>query len=285
MTKKSDLRNLLKRKSTLVLPGVFNAITARLAERLGFEALYVSGAGLSNGLLGLPDIGLLELEELTTQVRYMANVVKIPLVVDADTGYGEGSQIITMVRDLEKAGASAIQIEDQRPSSKRCGHLSGKKLIGAREMVEKIRQVCRARRWPQLMVIARTDARSVEGLAGAIQRAQLYREAGADIIFPEALESRQEFKKFALEVQGPLMANMTEFGKTPYISIHEFKTFGYSLVIFPMTAFRVMMQAVRDCLIEVKIKGTQKGFLPRMQTRKELYDLMGYERALGDRRL
>ncbi len=270
------LKPLLKNKKTVLVPGVFNAITAKLAEKLGFKALYLSGAGVSNALLGKPDIGLITRDELLKQVRYIKDVVSVPLIVDVDTGFGEPKDVAETVRQMEKAGASAIQIEDQIPS-KKCGHLEGKSLVSIDVMMKKIQAAIKARKSPEFLIIARTDARSVEGVENALIRAQNYICAGADIIFPEALESAKEFRMFSKTIQKPLLANMTEFGKTPYISVPEFQKLGYYLVIFPMTAFRVMMKAAEQVFKDLKKTGSQKKWLSKMQTRKELYDLIDYK--------
>lgn len=268
------LRARLK-QGLLVLPGVFNAITALLAEQVGFEALYLSGAGVTNSLLGMPDIALITLTEMAQQARYVARAVKLPVVADADTGYGETLNVVRTVEEFEQAGLAGLHLEDQ-VAPKRCGHLDGKQVIPAEEMVKKIRAAVRARSDPNFFLIARTDARSINGLEDAIARAQRYLDAGADAIFPESLESREEFEAFAKAVSAPLMANMTEFGKTPYLRAQEFAEMGYAMVIFPMTAFRVMMHAAREALHTLKETGTQLGLLDRMQTRKELYELLRY---------
>ncbi len=280
MTPPSQLRKLLN-QGLVVAPGVFNAVTARLVERSGFQAAYLSGAGLTNAMTGLPDVGLLTMTELAQQTAYVTSAAGIPLIVDADTGYGGPLSVARTVRELERAGAAAIQIEDQE-DPKRCGHLAGKRVIPARAMAQKIAAAARARKNPDFIIIARTDARAVEGLRAAIERARRYRDAGADLIFPEALESASEFSRFADRVPAPLMANMTEFGKSPYLSVGEFDRMGYRIVIFPMTIFRVMMKSAEEALIEIKRSGTQKKLLDRMQTRKELYDLLeyGYYEAL-----
>jgi len=268
------LRARLK-QGLLVLPGVFNAITALLAEQVGFEALYLSGAGVTNSLLGMPDIALITLTEMAQQARYVARAVRLPVVADADTGYGETLNVVRTVEEFEQAGLAGLHLEDQ-VAPKRCGHLDGKQVIPAEEMVKKIRAAVRARSDPNFLLIARTDARSINGLEDAIARAQRYLDAGADAIFPESLESREEFEAFAKAVSAPLMANMTEFGKTPYLGAQEFAEMGYAMVIFPMTAFRVMMHAAREALHTLKETGTQQGLLDRMQTRKELYELLRY---------
>ena len=274
MTPSGQFRTLLN-QGLVVSPGVFNAVTAKLVERCGFHAAYLSGAGLTNAMTGLPDIGLLTMTELAQQTGYVASAVGIPLIVDADTGFGGPLSVARTVRELEGAGAAAIQIEDQE-DPKRCGHLAGKRVIPSRAMAQKITAAERARKNPNLVIIARTDARAVEGLRTAIERARRYRDAGADMIFPEALESASEFSRFADRVPAPVMANMTEFGKSPYLSVKEFDRMGYRMVIFPMTLFRVMMKAAGEALIEIKRSGTQKKLLDRMQTRKGLYDLLEY---------
>ena len=261
----------------VVAPGVFNAITAKMAERCGFQAAYLSGAGLTNAMTAFPDIGLLSITELAQQTAYIASAVRIPLIVDADTGFGGPLNVARAVRELEQAGAAAIQIEDQL-DPKRCGHLAGKQLIPAKAMSEKIRSAVKARRNPDFVIIARTDARGVEGLGSAIDRARRYRDAGADMIFPEALESAAEFSRFADRLKAPLMANMTEFGKSPYLSVREFERLGYRLVIFPMTIFRVMMKSAESALQVLKRSGTQRSLLDEMQTRKELYELLDYDK-------
>ena len=275
MTPPARLRKLLRR-GRVTAPGIFNAITARLAERCGFEAAYLSGAGLTNAMTGLPDVGLLTMTELAQQTAYITSAIQIPLIVDADTGFGGPLGVSRTICELERAGAAAVQIEDQQ-DPKRCGHLAGKRLIPAEAMAEKIASAAEARGNSDLVIIARTDARAVEGLEAAIRRANRYRDAGADMIFPEALESADEFSEFADRVKAPRMANMTEFGKSPYLSVKEFDRLGYRLVIFPMTAFRVMMKSAEEALLELKRSGTQKRLLDRMQTRQELYDLIDYK--------
>lgn len=273
-SKSATLKKLLQ-NGIVIIPGAFNAASAILIEKCGFKAVYMSGAGISNSA-GLPDIGLLSRNEFIQQAGYVADAVNIPVIADADTGFGGPSDVKETVRGFEKAGVAGIQIEDQKPATKKCGHLAGKELISAKAMAEKIEAACSARRGKSFLIIARTDARSVKGLDDAIERAKIYLDAGADMIFPEALESKNEFKEFAKRVNVPLMANMTEFGKTPYITAREFEDMGYAIVLFPMTAFRVAMKAMEDALFELKSKGTQKGLLKKMQTRKELYKLIRY---------
>lgn len=268
------LRELLT-TGTHAVPGAFNAAVALAAERSGFPAIYVSGAGTANGVAGVPDIGLLSLEEVVRHARYTAEAVSVPVIADADTGFGGPLNVRRTVQQFEAAGIAGIHLEDQE-NPKRCGHLDGKRLIASDEMRRKVAAAVGARSDPEFVVIARTDARSVEGLDHAIERARQYVDAGADAIFPEGLQSREEFAAFAQQIQAPLIANMTEFGKTPYLSLEEFATLGYRLVLFPMTAFRVAMRAVEEAFKQLAATGTQAGFLDRMQTRTELYDLLRY---------
>ncbi|MEK7689312.1 MAG: methylisocitrate lyase, partial [Deltaproteobacteria bacterium] len=266
----------LLQEGTVIMPGAFNAASAMLIEQCGFKAAYMSGAGISNSR-GLPDIGILTRDEFARQAEYIANAVKIPVIADADTGFGGPSEVKKTVSAFEKTGVAGIQIEDQKTAAKRCGHLHGKEIISAKEMVKKIEAACSARKNKDFLIIARTDAACVNGFDDAVMRAKLYIDAGADIIFPEALESNDEFKRFAVEVDAPLMANMTEFGRTPYITAREFEDMGYSIVIFPMTVFRVAMKSMENTLLELKDRGTQKNLLKKMQTRKELYKLLKYK--------
>ena len=272
---------------TVALPGAYNAASALLVERTGFEALYISGAGIANGVAGFPDIGILTMDEVVRQAAYIADAVRIPCLCDADTGFGEPLNVYRTVRAFERAGISGIHLEDQQ-FPKRCGHLSGKTLISPDHMVEKLAAATEARGDPDFLIVARTDARGVTGFDDAVARAHTYIKAGADVIFPEALASREEFAEFAKEVKAPLLANMTEFGKSPFLSVAEFSEIGYRMVIFPMTAFRVAMKAAEATYAELRAKGTQLGLVDRMQTRQELYDLIRYsdyeaiDRRLGD---
>jgi methylisocitrate lyase len=277
--KRPRMTTILRRaieKGCVAMPGAFNAATARLIERAGFEAVYVSGAGLANATAGVPDIGLLGLEEVARLAGYIADAVKIPALLDADTGFGGPQNVARTVRELEKAGLAGIHIEDQ-VFPKRCGHVTGKTLIQPEEMHDKIAAAVAARRDRDFLIIARTDARAVEGLDAAIRRAQFYLQAGADGIFPEALQTAAEFKTFAAEVKAPLLANMTEFGKSPLLNVRQLEAMGYRMVIFPQTAFRVAMHAEEQALRDLKRRGTQKSWLPRMQPRKKLYELLEYD--------
>ena len=279
------LRKLLA-EDAVAIPGAFDALAAMLVEQSGFPAVYLSGAGISNSA-GCPDEGLLGLAEFAEQARRVTAAVSIPVVCDADTGFGGPLNVTRTVREFERAGAAAIQIEDQE-WPKRCGHLEGKRIIEEEAMVEKIRSAVCARLDPGFMVIARTDARGVGGLEEAVRRGRLYARVGADALFPEALESAEEFSLFAREVSSSfvrrpplLVANMTEFGKTPLISVEEFKRLGYRMVIFPQTALRIALKAMKDALTVLRDSGTQKEFIERMMTRKELYDLLRYDADSG----
>src|SRR3990172_7756347 len=259
----------------IMVPGVFNALAARMAERVGFQAIYLSGAALSAGLAAVPDVGLLPADEFATAARYLASAVNIPLIADADTGFGEPLNVERTVRLYESAGVAGPHLEDQE-LPKRCGHLSGKQVVPAEAMVAKLRAAVSARCAAAFVIIARTDARGVSGFDAAVRRARLDLEAGADMICPEALESKDELARFAREVRTPLVANLTEFGKTPPFSFAELATIGYSIILYPLTVFRVAMRAAEDALRELKTAGTQAGLLSKMQTRQELYDLLGY---------
>ncbi|MCH8827424.1 MAG: methylisocitrate lyase [Chloroflexi bacterium] len=267
------LRALIEGGETLSVPGVYNPLSAMIARRVGFDVLYFSGAAFSASL-GIPDIGLFTLDELTQAVRWMVRASDMPFIVDADTGFGEALNVVRTVKDLEDAGAAAIQIEDQ-VLPKRCGHLDGKTVISAEAFAEKIAAATGARK--DTLIVARTDVRAIEGMDSAINRGVMCREAGADIIFPEAMQSEEEFRTYADAVGGPMLANMTEFGKTPYLSADRFRELGYQIIIFPVTTLRVANKITEELLTDIKNKGTQVDWLDRMQTRRELYDLIDYE--------
>ncbi len=277
-TKTSRLRELLAMR-TLAIPGAFNALVAMQIERAGYEIAYVSGAAIS-ACRGVPDIGLLTLSDMATEAGRIARSVSIPTIVDADTGYGGPPSVAEAVKVFEENDLAGMQIEDQE-TAKKCGHLSGKHLVSADEMVRKIEAAVHAKRDRDFMIIARTDARGVEGLEAAVQRSALYVEAGADALFPDALESTEEFRIFAHEIQKregavPLIANMTEFGKTPLLSVMEFERLGYRGVLFPVTGLRTALQAIDRLLAELKLFGSQKDWLHHMMTRRELYNLLRY---------
>jgi methylisocitrate lyase len=274
-SKADTFRRLISSGKIVVAPGVYSPAVAKLAEKLGFRALYFSGAGFSN-LLALPDLGMTTLTEVASAVRQVTSQVGVPLVVDADTGFGEAVNVARTVEEMAAAGAAAIHIEDQK-LPKRCGQLEGKELVDTDEMVKKLLSARdAAARGP--VIIARTDARTVEGLDSAIERAAAYAKAGAEMIFPEALESKEEFAEFRKKIRRPLMANMTEFGRTPYITAEEFGELGYNMVIFPVTIFRATMKAAREALVRLRDEGTQERMLRSLMTRKEFYDLIDYYR-------
>ena len=259
-----------------MLPGVPNAAIARQVERAGFDAVYISGAGMANATAGVPDIGLLSMTEVVRLAGYVANAVTIPAIVDADTGFGGVENVARTIYELEKSGLAGCHIEDQE-FPKRCGHLAGKSVVDLDEMTGRIKAAVNARRDEAFMIIARTDARAGEGFDRAVERSRHYLEAGADAIFPEALQNADEFKAFAREVKAPLLANMTEFGKSPLLSFQELADFGYKMVIFPQSAFRVSMKASQEFLRDLKKTGTQSGLIEKMQTRGELYTLLDYD--------
>ena len=279
LSKGQRLRELLTTR-TVAIPGAFNALTALQIERAGYEIVYVSGAAVS-AARGLPDIGLISLVEMAGDAAAIAKAVAIPTIVDADTGYGPPSAVMEAVRAFEQAGVAGMQIEDQE-AAKKCGHLSGKRLIPVFDMVAKIKAAVQARRDRHFVIVARTDARTVDGMEAAIQRARAYVSAGADVLFPEALLSAEEFGTFALEVKKagvhvPLIANMTEFGKTPYLSVAEFESLGYRGVLFPASTLRVAARAIDKLLVELKFFGSQRDWLDHMMTRHDLYELLRYE--------
>ena len=274
-THSAKLRELI-RDGCVPMPGVFNAAMGRMVERSGFPAVYISGAGLCNATAGVPDIGLLTLTEVAQLAGYIARAVKIPAIVDADTGFGGAENAARTIEEFERAGLAGCHIEDQE-FPKRCGHLAGKTLIAVEDMNEKIAAAASARRDPNFLLIARTDARAVESFNKAVKRALSYLAAGADAIFPEALQNEQEFRDFAKAVDAPLLANMTEFGKSPLLTLEQLASFGYRMVIYPQTAFRVSMFAAGKMFADLKASGTQAGWLKRMQSRKELYELLDYE--------
>lgn len=276
MSRNARLRALIA-DHTVAMPGAINALSARAIERAGFEAMYLSGAVMANSVIGLPDTGVTTLSEAAAHAARCAAVTTIPIIADADTGYGSGpGNAARVIQEYERAGLSGLHLEDQE-FPKRCGHLDGKRLVAQGEFCEYLAHAAAARRDPDFLIIARTDARGVTGYDDAVARAHAYLKAGADAIFPEALANPEEFARFAKDVPAPLLANMTEFGKTPYLSVEEFAGLGYKMVIFPVTLQRVAMKAIEAALAELRDHGTQQGLLDRMQTRQELYDLLDYD--------
>lgn len=273
--KRADFRAALKSGKLLRFPGAFSPLVSMLIVRQGFEGVYISGAALANDL-GLPDVGLTTLSEVSQRGRAIARATDLPAIIDADTGFGEPMNAARTVQELEEIGLCGCHFEDQQ-NPKRCGHLDGKSLVPAAEMVKKIRAAVAARRDANFVIIARTDARAVEGLDGAINRANAYVDAGADMIFPEALADAGEFEKFRKAIKAPLLANMTEFGKSQLLTIKQLTDVGVNVVIYPVTSLRLAMKAVEDGLAVLKREGSQESLLKEMQTRAELYELLRYK--------
>lgn len=266
------------RGATIIVPGAPLALAARLIEREGFEATYLSGAALSAGAFGVPDIGIVTLEQLVEQTRIITGAVTIPVIVDADTGFGGPEQVADCVLKLEAAGAAAIQLEDQR-RPKRCGHLPGKEIVDTAEMCAKIAAARKACRHRDTVIIGRSDARGVTTLDDCLDRLRAYRDAGADWLFPEALASRDEFARVGRELGGdtPLVANMTEFGVSPLVTVSDLADMGFAAVLYPVTLLRLAMKAMEAGLGILADEGTQESLLDLMQTRQELYDLLDYD--------
>ncbi|MBW4092305.1 MAG: methylisocitrate lyase [Proteobacteria bacterium] len=265
-------RALLARPGILQLPGAHNGQAALQARAAGFDALYLSGAAMS-AQMGLPDLGIITVDEACFFIRQIARAAALPVLVDGDTGYGEALNVMHMVRSFEDAGAAAVHIEDQL-LPKKCGHLNDKKLADPHDMAAKIAAAARARR--HLVIVARTDAAASEGMDGAVARAKLYLEAGADAIFPEALTSGEMFRTFAERIKAPLLANMTEFGRTPFFTAAEFAAMGYKMVIWPVSSLRVANKAQAELYAALRRDGGTQAMIDRMQTRAELYETIGY---------
>jgi len=259
----------------LRFPGAFNPLSAMLIEQMGFEGIYISGAVVSASL-GLPDIGLVTQSEVARSAHEIGRVTSLPCLVDADTGFGEPLNVARTVNVLEELGASGVQVEDQ-VNPKRCGHLDGKEVVPVDQMRRRVAAAARARRDPSFVVCARTDARATEGMSGAIARAKAYLDAGADLIFPEALTGASELEQFKASVGAPIVANMTEFGKTDLLPTRVLASIGVNVVIYPVTLLRLAMGAAERALRYIREEGTQKALLEEMQTRAELYGLLGYD--------
>ena len=275
----NDLRARLNTGQGMSYVGAPSPLFARMIERQGFDGVYLSGAGLANAVLGIPDDGSFSLGELAGYARLLNRATALPIIADADTGFADDDADTTVcVQALEAAGVAGIQIEDQVPA-KKCGHLEGKQLVPAEEMCTRLRSAARARNNATLVLIARTDARGVTGYDDALARAQAYRRAGADMIFIEALHDAEEFRRFALDCPGPLMANMTEFGKSALLPRQQLKDFGYTVVIYPQTLLRTMLSTAEQALQHLRENGQQHGLLPAMYTRKQLYELLDYGEA------
>jgi methylisocitrate lyase len=271
----AKFRAAVEAEQPLQVIGTINAYHARLAERVGYRAIYLSGGGVAAGSLGLPDLGISTLDDVLTDVRRITDVCDLPLLVDVDTGFGGAFNIARTVKSLIKFGAGAMHIEDQ-VQAKRCGHRPGKDIVAREEMVDRIKAAADARADPGFVIMARTDALAVEGLQAAIDRACACVEAGADMIFPEAITGLGMYRRFADAVQVPVLANITEFGKTPLFTTDELRSAGVGLVLYPLSAFRAMNKAALRVYETVRHEGTQKSVLDTMQTRDELYDFLGY---------
>ncbi len=266
-------RRMLDAPGILQMPGAHLGISALLAKQAGFEALYMSGAAMS-ATMGLPDLGMITVDDVAWHIRQVVRASGLPVLVDGDTGYGEALNVMHMVRCFEEAGAGAVHLEDQL-LPKKCGHLNDKKLASAEDMAAKVAAARRARR--HLVIIARTDAAASEGIEGAVARARMYLDAGADAIFPEALTTREMFEEFAKRMPGvKLLANMTEFGRTPFFTAAEFEAMGYAMVIWPVSHLRIAARAMEDLYGAIRKDGGTQNLVGRMQTRAQLYETIGY---------
>jgi methylisocitrate lyase len=273
----AKFRAAVQAEKPLQVIGTINAYHARLAERVGYKAIYLSGGGVAAGSLGVPDLGISTVDDVLTDVRRITDVCSLPLLVDVDTGFGSAFNIARTVKSLIKFGAGAMHIEDQ-VQAKRCGHRPGKEIVPKDEMVDRIKAAADARTDADFVIMARTDALAVEGLDAAIERARACVEAGADMIFPEAMTELAMYRKFADAVQVPVLANITEFGKTPLFTVDELRSANVSLVLYPLSAFRAMNKAALMVYEAVRREGTQKNVLGAMQTRDELYDYLDYHK-------
>ena len=273
--KRKALRTALASGKLLQFPGAYNPLVAMLIEQKGFDGVYCSGAVIANSL-GLADVGLTTFTEVSTFSMNIAKVTKLPTIIDIDTGFGETLNVVRTIRELEYMGIAGCHIEDQ-VNPKRCGHLDNKELVSNSAMVQKVNAAAKAKQDSNFLLIARTDARASEGLDKAIERARAYADAGADMIFPEALQNEGEFETFRKAINVPLLANMTEFGKSKLLSRTELENLGFNMVIYPVSMQRLAMLAVEKGLDVIKEKGTQESLLDDMQTRKRLYEILGYE--------
>jgi methylisocitrate lyase len=284
ITAGARLRAAIEAERPLQVVGTINAYSALLAAQSGFRAIYVSGAGVANASFGLPDLGMTSLNDVCEDVRRITAACELPLLVDADTGWGGAFNIAKTCKDLIKSGAAGMHLEDQ-VQAKRCGHRPGKALVAAEEMCDRLKAAVDGRTDPSFVIMARTDAHAVEGQKAALERAQAYVEAGADMIFAEALTSLEEYRQFTSTIRVPVLANLTEFGKTPFFTTTELGSVGVRLVLYPLSAFRAMSQAALAVYAAVRKDGTQKNVVERMQTRTQLYEVLGYneyERKLDE---
>lgn len=276
MGKEGRLSKLLQSEGILLAPGCYDALTAKLVEKAGFEALYMTGAGVSISTLGIADVGLITLSEMLVRIRQITDAVHIPLLADGDTGYGNALNVYRTVREYERAGASAIQIEDQE-TPKKCGHELGRRLVPIDQMKGKIFAALDARSSSEFLIIARTDARTEYGLGEAIERAKAYEEAGADILYVESVQSLDEMREVTRVIKNPNLVDLVEGGRTPLLSAHELEDVGYKIAIFPNSLTRAMVRAANDVLTELMVKGTTRGFLDRMLSHRELFDLFDFD--------
>ncbi|MAS59368.1 MAG: methylisocitrate lyase [Gammaproteobacteria bacterium] len=275
ISKGSTFRKAIKNNQPLQIVGTINAYTSILAEKSGHRAIYLSGGGVAASSLGVPDLGITTLQDVLVDVERITSTTKLPLLVDADTGWGGAFNISRMVKSMISAGAAAIHIEDQ-VEQKRCGHRPNKELVSSQEMVNRIKAAVDAKTDSEFVVMARTDAIDNEGIESALERVVTYQEAGADAIFAEAVIEIDQYKSFRENLKIPILANITEFGKTPYFTKEELKRVGIDMILYPLSAFRAMSKAAQEVYIEILKKGTQKHIVGKMQTRDELYDLLDY---------
>ncbi|MGB0452352.1 MAG: methylisocitrate lyase [Bacteriovoracaceae bacterium] len=273
--KRADFRAALNSGKLLRFPGSYSPMVSMLIEQKGFDGIYISGAVLSNDL-GLPDIGMTTLSEVAGRGRQIARTTNLPSIIDIDTGFGEPMSVVRTVQELEELGISGCHLEDQ-VNPKRCGHLDNKELVSVEMMTKKVKAAANGKRDKNFLIIARTDARASEGLDKAIDRAKAYVDAGAEMIFPEALKDESEFEAFRKAVDVPMLANMTEFGKSKLLNKTQLENLGFNLVIYPVTTVRLAMKAVEDGLDHIFNEGSQEGIIDNMQTRKRLYEILKYE--------
>jgi len=270
-------RNAVIEEHPLQIPGVINAYVALMAEQIGYSVLYLSGAGIANSSYGLPDLAMTTLENVLEDARRITAVTDLPLLVDIDTGFGNHLMIQRTIREMIRAGVAGVHIEDQ-VFNKRCGHRDGKKLVSTSEMTERIQAAAEAKTEPDFVIMARTDALAVEGLDAALERSKAYRLAGADMLFPEAITEVSQYQKFKDASSLPILANMTEFGKTPLLHLDELANAGVDMALYPLSANRAMNKAAYDLLQDLRFNGTQAKSVDKMQTRDELYKILQYEK-------
>jgi len=271
------LRETVKNNTPLQIAGAINAYAAMMAEKIGFKALYLSGSGVASASYGLPDLGITTMNDVLEDVRRITKVTKLPLLVDIDTGWGSAYNISRTITEFEKAGAAGVHIEDQ-VAAKRCGHRPGKQIVSKQEMVDRIKSAIDGRKDPNFVIMARTDAFAREGMEKALDRAEAYIAAGADMLFPEALQTLDQFKSFTSRFTNtPILANITEFGKTPYLTKEELHKVGVGIILYPLSAFRAMNKAAENVYKTILNEGTQKNVINTMQTRDELYKYLEYE--------